>query len=68
MAIVADRSGNTPTDHDLTGVNRKINGTPIGSTTPGYRGEIVMNYATGQCYRAVGATNNDWQLFNYDAD
>lgn len=64
MAIVADRSGNTlaPTgvDRPYTTPNRKNAGSPVGSLTPQYSGEVVLDSTTGDLWFATDLTNTGW--------
>lgn len=65
MAIVADRSGNSPiVDKPYTSPNRRVTVTPVNSLTPQYAGEIVEWYdsATALTYqfKASSTTNTSW--------
>ena len=66
MAIVADLSGNFPVDNltgsdtRLSSVNRRNAGSPSGTLTPRYAGEIVMDTTGSQLFMGTGTTNTDW--------
>lgn len=69
MAIVPDLSGGVPadlnrngraTDRVLSTVNRNVSANPIGVTTPGYTGEMVLDTSTGQLWEAGNLTNTGW--------
>lgn len=62
MATVPDKSTNTPTDRPYSSPNRKNAGSPIGSLTPLYSGEIVQDTTNGVFYYASGKTSADWVL------
>ena len=71
MAIVIDKSGNTPVvgvqdtaitvDRKYHSVNRTTTATPIGAMTPKYAGEIVEDTTSEKLYRANGVTDTDWE-------
>jgi hypothetical protein len=61
MAIVADKSGNNPTDKPFTHYNRTNAGTPQATLVPQYAGERVLDITNGIMYQAVGLTNNTWR-------
>jgi hypothetical protein len=67
MAIVADKSGNTPTDKPHDSPNRKIAGSPVGVTTPQYSGEIVLDTTTGSTWYATDLTTTGWVSASLDA-
>ena len=66
MATVADLSGNftvdNPTGVDVrtSSVNRRNAGTPTGTLTPRYAGEIVHDTTSNQLFMGTGTTNTDW--------
>ena len=66
MAIVPDLSGNFPAslqngvDTRLASVSRNNNGSPIGTLTPAFSGELVLDTTLVQIYRATGLTNLHW--------
>jgi hypothetical protein len=60
MAIVADLSGNNPTDKSFTVHNRTNAGEPNGSVTPEFAGEIILD-TTNNCYwKSIGTTSTSW--------
>ena len=65
MAIVADKSGNGPvTGNDYTSekANRNNAGTPSGSLTPLFSGELVYDTTNGVMYRGTNtAANTSWE-------
>ena len=64
MATVPDLSGNSPIDFSLCKPNRNNAGTPIGSLTPLYSGEIVHDTTNRMLFRAIGITNAAWMPTN----
>lgn len=64
MAIVPDKSGNTPTDLKYADYNRTNAGSPVGALVPLYTNEVVLDTTNTQLWRAIGLTNNDWSLVN----
>lgn len=66
MATVIDTSGNSPigndTDNPLTKQNTLNAGDPVGAVTPNFVGEILHDTTNNVMYRAVGTTNNDWEI------
>lgn len=60
MAIVADRSGNNPTDKSYNTHNRINAGEPNGTLTPQYAGEIVLDTANNALWKSVSMANNSW--------
>lgn len=62
MAIVADKSGNNPTDSSWTAANRSVAGDPntTGPLTPLYSGEIVNDTTNHALWKATGKTNTSW--------
>jgi len=64
MAIVPDKSGNSPLDRKYSDFNRMNAGTPIGALVPLYANEVVLDTTNLRLWRAVGTTNNDWSLVN----
>lgn len=62
MATVVEKSKRTPVDKKFAEPNRKNSGTPIGTLTPLYKGEMVIDSTTGTIYYALGLTNSDWAL------
>lgn len=66
MAIVLNLSGNIPagapnTDNRLSSVNRVNAGSPQGSVTPQFVGEIIMDSTNRLVWQAFGSTNASWQ-------
>jgi hypothetical protein len=66
MAIVPNRDGR-PVNPDGRMVdpvysqpNRNNAGTPVGSLTPSYINEVVLDTTSGQLYIAIGAANTNW--------
>ena len=64
MATVIDKAGISPLDKKYSTPNRQNAGTPVGSLTPLYPNELVLDTTNGLYYKAIGKTNNDWQLVN----
>jgi hypothetical protein len=66
MAIVPDLSGNFPValptgiDTRTSSVNRRNAGTPSGTLTPLFAGEIVQDTTANQLFMGTGTTNVDW--------
>jgi hypothetical protein len=60
MATVRERSGFTPVDKKYAHPNRTNAGTPIGSLTPLYANELVLDTTNSRYFKGVGTTNNDW--------
>lgn len=60
MAIVQERSRNTPIDKKYATHNRTNAGNPIGSLTPLYINELVLDTTNLRYFRATGNTSNDW--------
>lgn len=60
MAIVANKAMYGPLDKKLSIPNRTNAGTPIGSITPLYASEIVLDTNNSIAYRAYGTTNINW--------
>lgn len=60
MAIVADLSGNSPTDEPWTTYNRTNAGEPNGSITPQYAGEIILDTTNNALWKAMGVANTTW--------
>lgn len=62
MATVANKAGTNPVaiDRKLTTPNRKNSGSPQGSVTPEYTGEIVLDTTTGQLWYALDMTTTGW--------
>ena len=48
------------TDRSYKGPNRTLAASPIGVTTPGYVGEIVLDQGSSALWIAKGPTNADW--------
>lgn len=81
MAAVQDLSGNFSnsiikvtgstvpgmTDRKLARTNRANAGSPVGSLTPLYVGEIVNDTTNRLSWSAIGPTNNDWQTVYLNA-
>jgi len=64
MATVVDKSGNSPAngvDQKLETPNRTNSGSPQGSLTPQYAGELVHDTTNNDIYRAYGQTTADWE-------
>ena len=66
MATVRDLSGNTNaalgSDDELEKPNRNNAGSPVGSITPNYPGEIVLDTTNFLNWEAAGTANTDWVL------
>lgn len=62
MAIVVDKSGNSPLDVPYSSPNRKNAGTPLATLTPLYSGEVVQDTTTGAIWYATGLTSADWAV------
>lgn len=62
MAIVADKSGNNPTDKPFTMYNRTNAGTPQATLVPQYAGERVLDTTNGIIYQAQGTANSTWRV------
>ncbi len=69
MAIVPDLSGyvhpalharGTAVDRKLADANRTISGSPLGSVTPQYTGERVLDSVGYQLWAATDLTVNGW--------
>lgn len=60
MAIVADLSGNSPTDKSFVSYNRVNAGEPNGTLTPEFAGEIVLDTTNNALWKAMGVLNNTW--------
>ena len=60
MAIVAEKSKNTPVDKKLNTPNRTISGSPTYSITPLYTGEIVQDTTTGSLWYALSLAIDSW--------
>ena len=60
MATVPNKAYHTPLDKKLSSYNRKNAGSPVGSVTPLYTGEIIMDTTDNKLWRAEGTTSNDW--------
>lgn len=60
MATVVNKGMPAFTDKKYNDTNRKISGSPVGTTTPLYKGEIVQDTATGNLYFANDLTNTGW--------
>lgn len=69
MAIVPDLSGaplmangvnGRNTDRKLSDPNRTISGSPLGTTTPQYTGERVLDSVSYQLWAATDLTVNGW--------
>lgn len=68
MAVVADKSGNGPvtgTDGTKMKANRTNAGSPSGSLTPAYSGELVYDTTNGVMYRGTNiSANTSWEKVN----
>jgi hypothetical protein len=62
MAIVPDLSTGAAPDRALASPNRRIAGSPLGSTVPLYSGEIIQNTSTGDLWFATATTSTSWTL------
>lgn len=62
MAIVADKSGNNPTDVSWRTRNRTNAGTPQAALTPQYIGERVFDTTNGVLYEAMGTSATSWAV------
>lgn len=60
MAIVADLSGNSPTDKSFTSFNRRNAGEPNGALTPQFCGEIVLDTTNNALWKAESTDNASW--------
>lgn len=60
MAIVADRSGNNPTDKSFTYQNRTNAGEPNGLLAPEFAGEIVLDTTNNALWKATSLVNTSW--------
>lgn len=61
MATVVDKGRPTaPTDKKLSSPNRRNAGSPVGSVTPLYAGEIIFDTTDNKLWRAEGITSGDW--------
>jgi len=60
MTWVIDKSGANPTDKPFDQYNRTNAGSPLGSVTPQYAGERVLDTTNGVLYEALGVTNSTW--------
>lgn len=64
MAVVADKSGNNPTDRKYDTYSRVNAGSPNAALTPAFAGEIVLDTTTHVLWRAEGTDNASWvQLY-----
>lgn len=61
MAIVADKSEVNPTDKSFCTYNRTNAGTPNGSLTPQFVGEIVWDTTNKVRWKAVSTSSADWR-------
>lgn len=62
MAVVADKSGNNPTDVKWTSAGRTVAGDPntTGPLTPNFAGEIVSDTTNHALWKATSTTNTSW--------
>ena len=60
MAIVHNRSGNSPLDVPWTTFNRKVTAEPNAATVPLYSGEIVIDTTNNVLWKAMSTTNDCW--------
>ena len=73
MAEVVDLAGNSPygpgfIDQRLARPNRANAGTPVGTLTPAYPGEIVSDTTNRQLWRGNGTSTNDWYPITKSAE
>ena len=66
MAIVADLSGNGPTDRPYCTHNRSNAGNPNAALTPQYVGEIVLDTTNNDRWQAKTLLNSGWVLISPD--
>lgn len=69
MATVTDLSGNLArgaptTDPNYSTPNRNNAGSPVGSVTPQYVGELVQDTTNRVVWRATGTANTAWVVTN----
>lgn len=60
MAIVREASDAGPVDKSFCTHNREMAGTPNGTLTPEYAGEIVFDSTNKVRWKAIGLTNEHW--------
>ena len=67
MAVFTDLSGNLPAslvgrsvDQAYAAPGRVVTVSPVGVTTPSFRGEIIEDSSNNQLWTAVGLTSADW--------
>lgn len=63
MAITRELGGNQPTDKSYFTHSRTNAGTPNGTLTPAFAGEVVWDTTNKVRWRAVALTNADWTPF-----
>lgn len=74
MATAKDISGNSPqvfdTDRLIDGIkpNRTNAGSPSGSLTPEYPGELVYDTTNSVFYKAIGTAATDWQQISVEIE
>ncbi len=72
MATTPDLSGNSPvglgTDPKLNKPTRSNAGTPVGSLTPAFSGEIVLDTTNRVLWRGTGTSaNTEWMPITQEA-
>lgn len=62
MAVVADKSGNNPTDVKWTSASRNVAGDPntTGPLTPAFAGEIVLDTTNHAWWKSTTMVNASW--------
>jgi hypothetical protein len=66
MATTVDLSGNYPpsmptgVDNPLSKPNRQNAGSPVGSLTPAFSGELVFDTTNRMLFTATGVSNTSW--------
>lgn len=71
MATVRDASDNSPispgTDNSYDKVQRNNAGSPVGSVTPAYVGELIVDTTNFIVWRANGTANTAWEPVDREA-
>jgi hypothetical protein len=52
-------------DRNYSEANRNNAGTPVGSVTPQYTGEIVLDTTNRVLWIATGPANTDWMTYTH---
>jgi len=68
LAFPPNTNPSFPVDPPLTTPNRYNAGSPAGTLTPLYAGEIVVDTTGHQMYQALGTSNNSWAQVVVDND